>query len=99
MISRRSQIETSLSALTAELAALPPDPPAAPVRPSAFMTAAAYAEHLQISPRTLRRLIKEGLPVVRPRPKLIRIPVADATAWMARSQHSAIVAAYRGSIS
>jgi excisionase family DNA binding protein len=97
-MSRRAQLEAAVAVLEAELAALPLEPPTPPAATAAYMTLAEYAKHLRVSPRTLRRLIGEGLPVVRPRPRLVRIQVAAASEWMASRSRSATVAARQGSI-
>lgn len=92
---RREQLESTLAELEAELAALPPDPPTAAL---AYMTVPQYAAYLQVSTRTVQRLLTDGLPIVRPRPRLIRIPVIVADAWMTARSRSATVAAVRGAI-
>ena len=98
MATLREKLEATIAELKAELEAIPPDPPQNPNARPVLMTAAEYAAHLRISRRTLRRLIDDGLPILRPRPKLIRVVVADAAAWMARRERSARVSATKGSI-
>lgn len=56
-----------------------PAPPPAPKLE--FLDVAGFAKHLDVSPTTVRRQILQGLPHRRVG-KLIRIPVAQALAWL-----------------
>ena len=71
-------IETVLVAVRAsrQPAPLPPSPPE-------YLSVADFAARLQVTPRAVRAMLKDGMPYLRPRPRLIRIPVAGATAWIA----------------
>lgn len=51
--------------------------------PSPFCDLAAYARRLGVSPRTMRRLQAEGLPVISLGGKLRRVEIALADAWIA----------------
>jgi hypothetical protein len=54
-----------------------------PLPPSPFCDLATYARRLGISPRTMRRLQAEGLPVISLSGKLRRVDVTLADAWIA----------------
>lgn len=54
-----------------------------PVAPNPFLPLADYAVRLGVSIRTLRRLVADGLPVVTLGPRLRRVEVATADAWVA----------------
>lgn len=56
--------------------------PIAPPVPE-YLTIADFAARLAITPKAVRALIRDGMPSVRPRPRLTRIPVARAEAWIA----------------
>ncbi len=55
-------------------------PPSNDVPP--FLTMEGYALHIGMSLRTVRRLVREGLPHTRPRRRDVRIPVPEADAWV-----------------
>lgn len=55
--------------------------PAAPPAP-AFMSCEEYAERIRSTAATVRELCREGMPHARPRPRMIRIKVAEADAWL-----------------
>jgi hypothetical protein len=46
-----------------------------------WTTIAGFAEHMQISPATVRRRIAQGLPVVRDG-GIVRIPIDEAEQWL-----------------
>lgn len=95
----RAALVAVVALLAAELASMPPvEPPPAPVA-YVYMTVPQYAAHIQVSTRTCRRLLADGLPAVRPRPRMVRIPVAAADAWLAARARSATVAAVQGAMS
>lgn len=62
-----------------------PAPPAAPAAPTGpeFMTVTEFAERLGVCERTVRNMLKAGLPHVRPSPRVIRVRVALAEKWLA----------------
>lgn len=66
--------------LLQELGILPPEQPAPP--PPAYMSVAEFAERLECTPATVHRMIGDGMPALRPRPRLIRIPVIEADEWI-----------------
>lgn len=98
---RRTTLEALRALLDAEIARLGPTEPA-PTEPPAYMTVEEYAERVRLTPATVRRMVRdEHLPHVRPRPRRIRIKVAEADAFIAartRSPISPRTAAHRGSI-
>lgn len=95
---RRAALLVLQASIAAELATLPA-PAAEPARPL-YLSPGAFADELGVHPSTVRRMLGEGLPHLRPRPRLIRIPVADARRWMeARAARSLpAVAAHRGEL-
>jgi excisionase family DNA binding protein len=77
-------VATALELLLAALRA-PPPPAAAPaalVEPE-FMTVADFAQRLGVCDRTIRNMLKAGMPHVRPTPRVVRIRVAPAEKWLA----------------
>jgi excisionase family DNA binding protein len=74
----------------------PPPPP-----PPTFMTCEEYAERIRSTAPTVREMIRQGLPHVRPRPRMLRVKVAEADAWLEeRSRRpSGRTAAHKGRIS
>jgi hypothetical protein len=99
MSDRRAQLE-AFFALAAELATLPAEAPAAPIPPPAYMTPIEFARHVRLAPATIRKMADEGMPHTRPRPRSIRIKVAEAEEWIAarsaKPARSATVAARKG---
>jgi excisionase family DNA binding protein len=58
-------------------------PPAAPPTPPVeYMTVAEFAARIGTSEGTVREFCKEGMPHLRPRPRLTRIHVAQAEEWL-----------------
>ena len=62
-----------------------------------YLTVAELAARLAVQPqKTVRRMLADGMPHERPRPRLIRIPVARAESWIAgQSEHDRIALATR----
>ncbi len=96
-----SVLESLLTALRAPAA---PAAPAAPLGPE-FMTVAEFAQWLGVCERTVRNMLKVGLPHVRPSPRVVRIRVAPAEKWLAdetnrgsaaRAMKLGVIAARRG---
>lgn len=67
------------------LVAIRPTAPAVPAAPAPpeFMTVAEFAERLGVCERTVREMLKAGMPHVRPSPRVIRVRVALAERWLA----------------
>lgn len=51
-----------------------------PVAP--YMSVFEFAQRWRVTPETVRRWVRSGMPCRRPRPRLIRIPVAEAEGWL-----------------
>jgi excisionase family DNA binding protein len=47
-----------------------------------------FATRIRMSPRTVRRMIREGMPHERPRRRAVRIHVAEAEAWIANPERA-----------
>jgi excisionase family DNA binding protein len=76
------------------------DPSPAPTVPE-WLNVEQYAARIGASPRTVYKMIRDGLPHVRPRARLIRIKVADADRWIqetTRTRPSGRVAARKGKL-
>jgi hypothetical protein len=54
----------------------------APAPEPKFLSVESFAVRCDLTERAVRALIRAGMPVVRPRPRLTRIPVAEAEAWI-----------------
>lgn len=67
------------------LEALPDEPPPAPAKTPEYFDVLGFAAHLDVSPSSVRRLIKEGLPIKRVG-RSVRIPTAAALAKIAALQ-------------
>jgi hypothetical protein len=80
----RRTIEATIAALQAQLAALPAETSTATPANDVpeFMTAEEYAARIKVQPATVRKMVGEGLPHVRPRARLIRVRVFAADAWL-----------------
>lgn len=93
----RAQLLALKALIEKQLAALPEPTPVQET--PAFLSPAEFANRLGIAESTVRRLMAEGLPYLRPRPKLVRIDVAKAEAWLetrSTEPRSAAVDARRG---
>lgn len=85
MSERARQLQETIAMLSRELVReLMHAPEAAAEAP--FLTVPDFAARYQISPRTVRRMIREGMPVDRPRKRAPRIKVADAERWIAANR-------------
>lgn len=82
------QLTTALQAVLDALGA-PATPSARPVPegpPEAqFMTVAEFAARLGVCEKTVRDMLKAGMPHVRPTPRIIRVRVALAEKWLAEA--------------
>lgn len=77
-------------------AAPPPEPT---TEPPPYESIAGFAARLDVSEKTVRRMIVEGMPHKRPRPRTVRIPVADAEAWIAgQTERGGIAMAQRRAV-
>ena len=47
-----------------------------------YLSIDGFAQRFQVSEKTVRRMMHEGLPFERPRKRAVRIPVAEAEAWI-----------------
>jgi hypothetical protein len=76
-------VATALELLLTALRAPPaPAVPAEPVAPD-FMTVADFAQRLGVCERTVRNMLKAGMPHVRPTPRVVRVRVVLAEKWLA----------------
>jgi len=103
LMALRSLIDTAIAKQQPE-----PTAPASEAEPE-YLTVAEFAARLRVTERVVRQMIADGMPCVRPRPRLTRIVVAKAKAWMAArsnaadpnaaveaARHRAILDAHRG---
>ncbi len=81
-------LQTLLNAAKANDTQAPLAAQAAPT----FLTVAEFAERLHVGEKTVRRMVSDGMPHERPRPRLIRIPLAKAEAWIAAQTDKASIA-------
>ncbi|WP_436772035.1 hypothetical protein [Yinghuangia sp. YIM S09857] len=63
--------------------------PMAAEDPLGYWTAAEFRSVLKISKWSYERLRAAGLPVIQPSPKVIRIPIGEARAWLAENSLAA----------
>lgn len=87
MNARVAEIQRQITALSAELVAELADaeaPPEGQTKAPPWLSIEGFAARLGISPRTVYRLLDEGLPHERVRRRIVRIPVERAEAWIAR---------------
>lgn len=93
----RVQLEALKASIDEQLRSM--EPVATPQPAPAYMSVSEYAERVGVCEQTVRRMIGEGLPHARPRPRVIRIRVTDADAWIdSRSAGSGRVGARKGSL-
>jgi hypothetical protein len=62
-------------------------PPAPSVPP--FLSVADFAVRIGVTEKVVRQMIADGMPHVRPRPRLTRVAVPQAEAWMAERSQAA----------
>jgi hypothetical protein len=80
LLALRSLIDTAIAREQHQEAA---PPAAANEREPEYLSVADFAARLGVTERAVRQMVAEGMPHVRPRPRLTRIVVAQAVAWMA----------------
>jgi excisionase family DNA binding protein len=86
-----------LAAMTGQTIEPAPTLPAIPE----WMTVDQYAARINASPRTVRKMVHDGLPHARPRPRLIRIRVVEADQWIqttTRKRPNGTIAARKGKL-
>ena len=76
LVALRGLLDTAIGESTAT-------PAAAPASAPAFLSVADFAARIEATEKSVRQMIADGMPSVRPRPRLTRIPVAKAETWMA----------------
>ncbi len=87
MSARVAELNREIAERTAELVELlagEPPPVASPPAAPAWLSIDDFAARLSMSPKTVRRLMEEGMPFSRPRRRHVRINVAEAEAWIAK---------------
>jgi hypothetical protein len=64
------------------------DGPRAPDVPP-FLSVTDFAVRIGVTEKAVRQMIADGMPHVRPRPRLTRVAVPQAERWMAERSHPA----------
>jgi hypothetical protein len=79
LLALRSLIDTAI----AQQQQQPAPPIVANEREPEYLSVADFAARCSFTEAAVRKLCQEGMPHMRPRPRLIRIPVAKALEWLA----------------
>lgn len=82
--------------LDTAIAQQPPAPPVSQEQEPEYLSVAAFAARFSFTEAVVRQMCHEGMPHVRPRPRLIRIPVKEALEWLAKPRPDQAEAARLG---